>query len=416
MAGPPLPGLSNYSVDTSYVGPDNGAVPQSWLLPPSYSYKSDSDPGKTPDPPLRLPYLWTGEGDFKSIACSNEDFVLGAISTGPASPAYVYVTLQLTGVNAWKTRSAARASLRANYLSLLAEVEKKLELGSPPLLVRGATALIGSTLAQYMPLPVSEALLYGCGLQTGIGSTAPAAVDVVPGMRLRSEPSARQYLSPPNQSFSGYVSSGALEWITSTNVSAGTAVQAFDPFLGTIAAPQVTPPPSSPAPIYGLIDLQQTGGAFKYYRLIYPQNIIAGGAPGESGAATNIQIIGADNLADLEANPPYQAYFFGRDIVVPEIAIWLQLTSNTNPQMIWVPVGTTPMNLLERFTRWLPLNPGQNVLKLQRLALNPNWWPQGGQSYWNVAFGRPGLAVNDLRAFALPLLPGDYLTIVLGQN
>jgi hypothetical protein len=408
---PPPSYPNQYSIFTSYVGPDDPAV-QTWVLPRSFAYGA-----ATPSPPLNLPYLWTGAGNVANIAFANDDFVLKATSGG-ASPSQwnVVVTLQLTGKNAWNTKPASRATLRTNYLAFIAGAEA-LEIGPEPrLLVPGSTALIASSVTQYMPLPLAEVLLYGCGLETGIGTGAPAAVDVIPGMRLRSEPSVRQYLAPPNQSLSGYVSTGALEWITSTNLSSGTPVQAFDPFLATIAAPQVTPPPSPPVPVSGLIDLQQTGATFKYYRLIYPQNVIAGGSPGATGVATNVQITAANTLATLRASPAYTAWFFGRDVLVPEVAICLQLGNNSSPQMLYVPVGTTLTNLLERFTRWLPVAQGQGLLTLQRLALTPaNQGTQGAQMYAQFIFKQPNTQVNDLRAFPVPLLPGDYVTIALGN-
>ena len=271
-----------------------------------------------------------------------------------------------------------------------------------------------------MPLPLSEVLLYACGLESGIGTGAPAAIELMPGMRLRSEPSVRQYLAPPNQSFSGYISAGSLAWTMSTNLSTGQAMQAFDPFLASISAPQVVPPGSPPVPLYGLIDLQQAGAAFKYYRLIYPQNVVAGDAPGGSGVTTNTQLTAANTLADLRENPTFTGWFFGRDVLVPEIAVWLQLAANTNPQIVYVSVGTTVSNLLERFTRWLPLAPGQGVVQLQRLAMTGAQGTRGAQFYSTVIFAQqiaqPSAVVNDLGAFALPLLPGDYVTITLGRS
>jgi hypothetical protein len=351
-----------------------------------------------------------------AIAFSNDDFVLKATSSGSPSQGNVVVTLQLTGKNAWSTKPASRAALRSNFLAFVAGVEAALELGSPALLVPGATAFIASSIVQNMPMPLSEVLLYGCGLETGIGTGAAAAIDLTPGMRLRSEPSVRQYVGPPAQSFSGYISAGTLQWTLTTNRASGAAVQAFDPFLGTIAAPQVAPTPTSPVPIYGLLDLQQAGAAYRYYRLTFPQNLIAGGAPGGADATTNVQITAANTLAAVRANPAFTGVFAGRDVLVPEIAILLQLGQSPDAEEVYVPVGTTLMNLLERYTRWLPLATGQRVLSLQRLALTPpSQGSQGAQLYETFIFAQPNAQVNDLSAFAMPLLPGDYVTIALGS-
>ena len=401
-----------FSVYASYVGPDAPTV-QTWVLPSSFAYAA-----ATPPTPLNLPGLWTGAGSVSALAYANDDFVLGATTSGKTPDrGNVSITAQLTGNHAWNTDAASRAALRVNFLDFLVGVESTLELSNPALLVPGATAFIAASLVQNMPMPLSEVLLYGYGLETGIGTGAGASIDLVPGMRLRSEPAVRQYLAPPSQSFSGYISAGTLSWTLATSVASGAPTQAFDPFLGTIAAPQVTPPPSSPVPVYGLLDLQQSGAACRYYRLTFPQNLIAGGAPGGADAATNVQVTGADTFAAVRANPRFTGVFAGRDVLVPEIAVWLQMGTRgpDSPVELYVPVGTTLLNLLERYSRWLPLDPSQKVLSLQRLALTPaGQGKQGSQVYQSFVFAQPGAPVNDLGVFALPLLPGDHVTIDFG--
>jgi hypothetical protein len=403
------PTNNTYNVLTSYTGPDAPRVTQTWLLPPAYTYNA-----ATPAQALNLPSLWTGKGDPNQIAYANDDYVLKAKVIGSGQQAMVIVTLQLTGKNAWNTGAAWRTALRANFVDIVQAVESQFELSSTPMLVAGSTALIASALAQFTPMPMSEVLLYGYGLQTGIATGAQASVDLTPGMRLRSEPSVRQYLAPPNQSLSAYVATGELSWTVASNVSTGTRVSAFDAFLGTIAAAQVTPPPSAPVGIYSLIDLEQTGGAYRYYRLTYPQNVPQGTAPGAVGTSLNIRLTGANTVKDLNTAPPYTAWFFGRDVVIPEIAVAVQIGNNGSPRAEWVPVGTTLVNLLERYTRWLPLSINQGVLTLKRLAISPNQGTTGAQNYFTVNFQQPGALVNDLSAFPLPLLAGDQITLVLG--
>jgi hypothetical protein len=403
------PANNSYNVLSSYTGPDAPTVTQTWLLPPAYTYNA-----ATPAQPLNLPSLWTGTGNPNQISYANDDYVLKPKVIGSGQQATVIVTLQLTGKNAWNTGSASRTALRANFLDIVQAVENQFELASTPMLVAGSTALIASALAQFTPMPVSEVLLYGCGLQTGIATGSQAAVDLTPGMRLRSEPSARQYLAPPNQSLSAYLATGALTWTLASNVSTGTGVSAFDAFLGTIASAQVTPPPAAPAGIYSLMDLEQTGGAYRYYRLTYPQNVPQGTAPGAVGVSLNIKLTGANTVKDLNTAPPYTAWFSGRDVVIPEFAVVIQLGNNGSPSAEWVPVGTTLVNLLERYTRWLPLSMNQGVLTLKRLALSPNQGTAGAQNYFTVNFQQPGALVNDLSAFPVPLLPGDQITLALG--
>ncbi|WP_437691782.1 hypothetical protein [Sorangium sp. So ce176] len=405
QAPPSLP--NQYLVYTGYQGPDQPEVSQTWLLPPASVYG-----GKTPQQPLSIPYLYTGNGNPSTLGVSNDDFVIAASWSGSPTRTNVNVTLQLTGKNAWSTGAAARAALRKNFLAFLAKIEASFEIGSSPLLIPGATSILAAALVQYMPLPAGETLLYACGLESGMGTGAPPAVDVMPGMRLRSEPSVRQYLAPPTQAFSGYVSTGTLAWEVAASTVSGSRVQAFDAFWGAVASPQITPPPGSPGPIYGLLDLALANSGYKYHRLVYPQSVIAGSAPGSLDAATSATLTGANTLADLRSSPPYSASFFGRDVVIPEICVFLGVSSATL-QPIWVPLGTTVNNLLERFTRWKPLSTSsaQNALRLTRPAYSSQ--QLGSLAGVSVAFAPAGAAITDLRALDLPLWPGDGLLLNL---
>ncbi|WP_437794669.1 hypothetical protein [Sorangium sp. So ce693] len=404
-APPVLP--NQYLVYTGYQGPDQPGVTQTWVLPPASIYR-----GKTPQQPLSVPFLFSGNGDPSTLGVPNDDFIVAASWSGTPTRASVNVTLQLTGKNAWSTGAAARAALRENFLAFLAKIEASFELGSPPLLIPGATSILAAAVVQIMPLPVGEALLYACGLESGRGTGAPPAVDVMPGMRLRSEPSVRQYLAPPTQALSGYVSTGTLAWEVAASTASGSSVQAFDAFLGAVASPQITPPPGSRGPIYGLLDLALANSGYKYHRLVYPQSVIAGSAPGSLDAPTNVTLTGANTLADLRASPPYSASFFGRGVVIPEICVLLAVSSATL-QPTWVPLGTTVNNLLERFTRWKPLSTGsaQNVVLLTRPAYSSQ--QLGWLSGVSVAFAPTSAAITDLRALDLPLWPGDGLLLNL---
>ena len=102
-----------------------------------------------------------------------------------------------------------------------------------------------------------------------------------------------------------------------SSAASGTRVQAFDAFLGAVAAPQITPPPTPPDPLYALLDLQLANTGYRYHRLLYPQNVTSGGAVGSLSGQMNVQLLGANSLADLYSNPPYTRTFFGRSTVVP---------------------------------------------------------------------------------------------------
>ncbi|WP_332852293.1 hypothetical protein [Duganella sp. S19_KUP01_CR8] len=405
MAPPILP--NQYLVYTGYVGPDQPTVTQTWLLPPNAVAN-----GATPQQPLKLPFLYTGNGNLAALKqLSNDDFSIAAVYSGSPTPQNVSIGLQVTGKHAWSTGASARNALRANFLTLIQQIELQFEQNGTPALIAGASAMIAAAFTQILPLPIAETLLYACGLETGIGTGAAPAVNLQPGMRLRSEPSARQYLAPPNQGFSAYVASGTLSWNVSGN--AGQApLQQFDAFLGAIAGPQITPPPAAPVPINSLIDLQLAGSAYRYHRLIYPQNVIAANNAGNLTAQQNIQLLAANTLADLYHSPAATQLFFGRDLVVPEICVWLgPSTGNLTP--LYVPLGTTVNHLLERFGAWKPLstNDARNVTVLYRMVYSPS--NQGSLSGVQISFAPQTASITDLRVLNLPLLPGDALLLNL---
>jgi hypothetical protein len=402
-APPVLP--NQYLVYTDYVGPDQPGILATWVLPPAAVYN-----GATPAQPLQIPFLYTGTGDPSKLKVPNDDFLIAATWSGTPIPANVVVTLQLTGKNAWNTGPAARAALRQNFLQFLATIEGSFELGTPPLLIAGATSILAAALVQYMPLPIAETLRYACGLESGIGTGAPPSVDVLPGMRLRSEPSSRQYVAPPSQAFSGWMATGTLGWDVATSVASGARVQAFDAFFGAVAGPQITPPPESPAPVYSLVDLQLSNTGYKYHRLVYPQNIVAGSAPGSLSAQMNVQLVGANTLMELRSSAPFSTIFYGRDVVIPEICVWLGL-SGAALQPIYVPLGTTVNNMLERFTRWKPLSTSDahNVVRLTRPAYSSQ--QLGSLVGLGVTFVPTSKSITNLSALDLPLWPGDGLLL-----
>lgn len=405
---PPPPNVPNqYLVYTQYSGPDQPQVQQPWLIPPG---GGGVYAGAIPQTALKIPYLYSGNGDPSILKVPNDDFVIAATYSGNPTPQNVVVTLQLTGKNAWNTAQASRTTFRRNFLKFIQQIETQFEIASPALLISGATAMITAALTQIMPLPVAETLLFGCGLDSGLGSGTPPSVDLLPGMRLRCEPSLRQYLAPPNQAFSGYMTTGTLDWQIVSSMASGTRVQAFDAFLGAVAAPQITPPPTPPDPLYALLDLQLANTGYRYHRLLYPQNVTSGGAVGSLSSQMNVQLLGANSLADLDTNPPYTRTFFGRSTVVPEICVSLAVGS-APLQPLYVPLGTTVNNLLERFTRWKPLSAtdAANIVNFSRLVYSTQ--QQGSQTAVSFLFAPTTAQITDLRALDLPLWPGDAVRL-----
>lgn len=94
--------------------------------------------------------------------------------------------------------------------------------------------------------------------------------------------------------------------------------------------------------------------------------------------------------------------------MVPEICVWLgQSSGNLTP--LYVPLGTTVNNLLERFGAWKPLstNDARNITMLYRMAYSTA--NQGSLNGVQVSFAPQTASITNLRALNLPLLPGDAL-------
>jgi hypothetical protein len=405
--------LSNndYQVFPLFSGTDNACTNAIYLLPPSFSY------GETIN--LTVRYLYTGGADYAKYSYDNDDFQFSLVPNqqgGTPQPPYqtsVDVSITLLGNNMWKCSPSARQTLMSNFIDFCTQIESKFEIKTP-VLASGSTSIIAGQIAEVIPAALPETLFYRYGLNQGyVGASAPR-VDLLPGMRLRVEFEINSFISPGNQ-FNAYISSGQFYYyISSVALPNNQRVLAFDAFLGNVAAPKILPSPTTtPFLASGIIDMQSVGMARKYYRLRYPQNIISGNTQGDSSQAKNITLMGANTLSELNAGSGtsvINSIFRGRVEIVPEIPV--RVGHPASFETIYVPVGTTVNNLLERYTRWKPYYTQQRVVSLSRLQTAAGS-QSGNQSlgYTNVDFclNYFDLPVADLRSFDLPLVHSDNL-------
>lgn len=443
MANPMQTG--SYQVFSPYAGSDSGCTNGVFLFPPNFIYNQSIT--------LVIRFIYSGSPNYKQYnfsAANNVDFQLALVpgQSHGNSPAEVNVQITVLANNAWMCGQSARQSLMSNFTSFITQIEAQFELGATPFLISGATSIIAGQIAEIMPAPLVETLFYRYGFNSGLAAGSNTSVNLTPGMRLRVEFEATQFVSPGSP-FNSYISNGQLYYYVSSIPGANNQrFLAFDPFLGQIAGPKIQQTGSAPFPASGIIDLESAGMARRYYQLVYPQNMIAGNLPGDSSAAKNITLTGANTLADLSAGTgsAVSSVFRGRTIVVPEIPVWLALAgqqafaynvrgsgvaqggqyningtasmtqtgSTTQTMMIYVPLGTTVANILERFTAWKPIYLQQGVISLSRLLTAPGS-QTGNQSvgYQGVQFlySIPNTLVGNLQSFDLPLVSGDLVTI-----
>jgi hypothetical protein len=426
-----LSGATTYQVLQQFVGKD-GEGPAVFLVPP---YTGSSQPKFYPD--IQLPadsFLLTGAPP-KPIEYQyppggfTPDF--GLTAQDGSSPS-LQVTLFGNG-NLWNVSPNSRATLMSNFSQFCQQVEQQFELSvsPPPILIPGATALIAQQMAELIPAPPMETLFYRFGLVTGTANLPlppPPSINLLPGMRLRVEFENRQFVSSTGSTsaYNVYVPSGTSYYQVCSvpGGPGGLRSLAFDAFLGSIVAPNLTTAPSPAQALLasGLIDLQLSYVTHNYWKLVYPTSVMPGSNPGDTTTTDNVTLFGADSLQALAAGPSTsngtEIVFQGRTTIVPEIPIVL---SNTLPapskgtappapltQMIYVPVGTTLANLLDRFTSWQPFNSSQSVIALNRLQTMSMNQSVG---YTVVLLNGPSSQPNSLGAFDLPLVRGDSVTL-----
>jgi len=228
-------------------------------------------------------------------------------------------------------------------------------------LLPGGANVIRRELAQRLPATFAESLYFHYGFFRKAGDDPQAYVDLQPGMRLRMDSAASQFIPPSlaGQDFdpllNGYVAGGQSYFnITETAAADGSPRIGFDAFLGASLLPRAKPNRGGAS---GLADL--AGNSHRYVRLCYPAALPSADAPGRVGSSQSITLLGADTPAALStatqqyyqrgsvdaSNEVSVAFFRGRAILIPEIPCLL------NDTLVYVPLGTTYRQLLQRFVQ-----------------------------------------------------------------
>ncbi|HEX8689035.1 MAG TPA: hypothetical protein VF729_02205, partial [Solirubrobacterales bacterium] len=344
-----------------------------------------------------------------SNTCSNGEFSLSfeAMPKQPVNQKTV-VTKVSAGPAIWSAEATARAKLREQFGGFLAAVEAL----EGETLIPGATRRIARELANAIPAAPVETLFFHYGLSTGMDPKTLPYVDVLPGMRLRIEAQASQFISPAGTD-NGFLPAGEILAEVGSVQGGETRVVAFDPFLGTIRAPTVGGAVTVPTVAGGLVDFEPSGGARAHWRLFSPQQVEPPSRPGRKTVAGNFTLVGAPTYVALEeatasfpeppsnkeAQPLYLVVL-GRALVVPEVPVWITLKGLTTIEH--VRLGTTLTNVIERYTP-VPLeaNPGAPPL-LMRVV---------GSSTTGFTIYSDGLPAYTPELFDLPLIAGDSITI-----
>lgn len=401
---------TNYQVYPFFEGTDKACTDAVYFLPPTFTYGAAIT--------FNIPLLFDGTEMPTDTSYGNDDFVFNMRKQGASPPTQSNVTVDITitGTNMWKCAASARALLMANFVSFLQEAEARYELTG--YLISGATYRIGQWIADRIVAPLSETMFYRYSLSTGFQNGTTCYINVQPGMQLRLETESSQYLSPSG-TMNGYISSGRFPYVISSMPAAsGPRTVTLDAFLGTINSPTITGATTAPVVAGGVIDTAPVGSARAYCRLFYPATMAGPSQPGSTAAMTNVMLISAQTMAQLnaatdaypactpEGSPPNVCtVFLGRAIAVPEVPVWITVRGQT--QLQYVPVGTTIANIIERFTM-LPLNTGRLQMAMVRLSTNS---ADGSSTQTTVTLYTQGLAAVPSSMFDLPLIAADGITL-----
>ncbi len=286
----------------------------------------------------KLPKLFTTDTDIEIASEPDDIFKLVATATA--------CTLIM------KPSESSQSDLDAAYQSFFAELAKRAE----PLGLRaGAVTLLQRRIAERLPISLDRLLYYYYGFDPALN-----IFDLQGGMRLRIDYQNYQFIPPSDRTArNGFVGSGTAYYQVNryrhpVNSGDPQVLLGFDNFLSNIQTVVTTQIAQTGAG--GVIDLLQVGYRKPYYRLFYPRQF--SGSEGRVGAERVATLIGASSLNALQeataafleqghvpdTNDRVSFYFRGRAVVVPEISIFVQ------EQPIFVPIGTTLRQLLERYT------------------------------------------------------------------
>lgn len=331
-------------------------------------------------------------------------------------------TLTITAATWQFDGTALRDSLRTNIDNFLVQVEAREGNG----LIPGATSLVRTVLATNTPLTFEESLYVTCGLVRNAGPNAMTYVDLRPGMRLRIDTQASQFVAPANSRggtlapplANGFVAGGQAHFDVTESYTAHGTQLTLDAYLAGATVPVVDPSLGGAGGICDLLGADRRG---RYLRLCYPRRLPGSDSVGSTSLQSSAALLWANDLDTLakrtlafyqtSGDVPSAMFFRGRALPVPELCCLV------NGAPTYLPVGTTMRQLIQRFaglprvpglapasfgySRWAP-GLDDDSLRYGQLR------PQGAGST-PVSFTATSLLGPD--AYDLPVLPGDKLVL-----
>lgn len=326
----------------------------------------------------------------------------------------------VVGFEIWKFEASEtfRSNVRKDYLIFLKNVEdslKKLEENKNKPSDIHEIQILKTRIAEVMPMTFEELLFYHYGFDQEQGY-----IDLQPGMRLRVDYQNYQFVAPSDPTaINGFVGSGSSfyqvhRYMYPTATGAKYRL-GFDGFLSRIHL--LVSSEAAQGGAGGIVDLLDPAYRRPYYRLFYPKQI--SNSTGHIGAERVAVLIGADSLDEMgKATAKYLNnngelpntdksvgfYFRGRATVIPEISVFV------NEQPLFVPVGTTVRQLMERYDNIPVDQPGQDLVRLQGASRPQRLIHKGVNgipSYQFINYKEIRQTSSGSNEFDLPVVKGD---------
>jgi hypothetical protein len=342
-----------------------------------------------------------------------------------SNPPYSYKLTMPANSAVWIFNAdSVRSDILSAYQTLLANL---VQLNVTPLGWR----MVQDAISRAMPQTFAETLYYGYAFVAGDGY-----IDLKPGMMLRADFEAYQYLGP-DQTVSAYVdgfvsSSSAFYDVGSYVTANGQWLTGFDAFLSQVTQSGSTVPPpqtqgSTASGGGGIIDLYYAQFRKAYVRLVYPPQLL-NDSTADARTSFNVAVLAANEYPTIVTatqnlrnalplpNGVAATYLRGRTTISACIRVWL------DEQPLIVPVGSSVGNLLENMGRRAPIvipqsgNPG---IPLSGIVVERSiGYAVTDPSDYSISKGIPiRLDWNQGMAYSastdwltLPLLPGDRIT------
>lgn len=419
---------SSSRVSTSFnTGASETTSQAPYLLPRCFDADEPQD--------LKIVISAVGSDTADSAACAvkagaekNQDFSLDWSTSAVASTQVRVAEVNVSSAAVYSGREEDRNRLKASFEAFMLELSA---LEEKNCLNGGDTAAIRDRVASALPLRLDEILPYHYGFDP-----TNRVIDLQPGMRLRVEQGAYQYIDPepceipgecPDHPSAAYVGTGNayLQVVRRPDQKL-----AFEPYLGANdpikAVGENTETGSGRVrAISGAMGLAAAGMSHRYARLVYPpqypttDNTNAVAADNE--LPFRVGLLLADRMEHLQnaaneqisssgcADDIQCAYFTGRSFVIPEVLVRIQGVEK------YVALGTTVRDAVGQYA----VMPTRQIGNRDAGGFSPvlQRWVQpglcrGGSGYQTtrILFEQQSPVMSsNLSQWDMPLLKGDEL-------